>query len=118
MGNCPPMTQALAREPTCPFVGHGAEIAEIRRLIRRVASGVGAAMLVEARAGFGKSRLLAESAALCNGSGTVLMLACAPQSPIAVSSLRAQLTFTLPANDSGVERLKMADIELRLRALA
>ena len=47
-----------------PLRGRDAELARIKRRLQEVAAGVGAVIVIEGRAGLGKTRLLEECAAL------------------------------------------------------
>jgi predicted ATPase len=51
-----------------PLRGRDAELARIKRRLQEVAAGVGAVIVIEGRAGLGKTRLLEECAALAADS--------------------------------------------------
>ena len=92
-----------------PFVGHVHELTRLRHLLRAAAAGRGSAVIVGAREGLGKTRLLGEVASLAGTAAHIIPVSLAVDSPDD-GTVAARIALALGADADGLTQ--------RLRALA
>ncbi len=100
MGNYLPSSfESLADRPDWPFVGRVAQLKAVRQLVNRAKSGTGAAALIDAEPGMGKTRFLYEAAAREYGSAITIPLVCSAAVADEGRPLREQLNAALRGRD-------------------